>query len=175
MHLERITSAEHPMYGRALELYQISFPLHEQREAFSQEKILHDKDYHFCLIYDKSIFIGILLYWEWDGYIYIEHFCILPKARNQSYGERTLSLLKDGKTTVILEIDPPNDSISVRRKGFYERCGFTENSYRHIHPPYHRGNSGHSLVVMTYPRPISQEEYGSFQTYLSSRIMDHAF
>ena len=47
MHLERITNPLHSMYNRALELYQISFPLHEQREAFSQAEILRDDDYHF--------------------------------------------------------------------------------------------------------------------------------
>lgn len=28
------------------------------------------------------------------------------------------------KKTVILEIDPPNDEVSVRRKAFYERAGY---------------------------------------------------
>ena len=28
---------------------------------------------------------------------------------------------------MILEIDPPVDDISIRRRGFYERSGFVEN------------------------------------------------
>ena len=28
--------------------------------------------------------------------------------------------------TVILEIDPPTDPVSIRRKGFYERCGYRD-------------------------------------------------
>lgn len=175
MHLERLTSTGHPMYQRASELYKISFPLHEQREALSQEKILRDRDYHFCLIYDRSVFTGLLLYWEKDSCIYIEHFCILPEKRNKSYGEQALSLLKNSGKTLILEIDPPKDSISIRRKGFYERCGFSENPYPHIHPPYHRGNNGHGLVIMSYPGPLSQEEYNSFHAYLCGRIMEQAF
>ena len=39
MLLERVINPSHPMYFKALKLYQISFPYHEQREEFSQEKI----------------------------------------------------------------------------------------------------------------------------------------
>ena len=28
------------------------------------------------------------------------------------------------------------ESISQRRKGFYEWCGFVENPYPHVHPAY---------------------------------------
>lgn len=58
--------------------------------------------------------------------------------RNKQYGQKTLSLLAKQGKTLILEIDPPKDDISKRRKGFYERCGFTENFFTHIHPPYHK-------------------------------------
>ena len=175
MNLERITNELHPMYNEALELYKISFPLHEQREAFSQAEILHDDAYHFDLIYDEENFVGIILYWEQSNYIYIEHFCILPQMRNKQYGQRVLSLLKGKKKTLILEIDLPIDAISIRRKGFYERCGFVENSYFHIHPPYHKGNNGHELVIMSSPTSISQTEYDDFNEYLKNRIMDNAF
>ena len=93
MNLERITNILHPMYCRALELYQISFPFHERREAFSQEKILSDNEYHFSLIYNKNTFVGLVLYWESEDFIYIEHLCILPEMRNKQYGRKVLSLL----------------------------------------------------------------------------------
>ena len=175
MNLERMTSPAHPMYQRALELYQISFPFHEQREACSQAAILQDDAYHFDLIYNADVFVGLVLYWERPDDLYIEHFCILPEMRNKQYGQRVLSLLKERQKTLILEIDPPTDAISIRRKGFYERCGFAENPYPHIHPPYHRGSKGHELVVMSSPAPLSQKEYDAFYAYLQGRIMDRAF
>lgn len=84
-------------------------------------------------------------------------------------------MLEEAHKTLILEIDPPVDELSRRRKGFYERCGFAENPYEHIHPPYHWGNSGHELVVMTWPGRISREEYSAFARYLHERVMDRAF
>lgn len=175
MNLEYITNTMHPMYRRALELYQISFPYYEQRELLSQEQILNDNEYHFGLVYDENIFVGLVLYWETESFIYIEHLCILPEMRNKQYGQKVLSHLKNKQKVLILEIDPPVDDISKRRKGFYERCGFKENLFRHIHPPYHRENDGHDLIIMTCLKQISQNEYNAFYRYLQNRIMDNSF
>lgn len=77
-----------------MQLYKMSFPYHEQRELLSQNKILGDDAYHFCLVYDNDIFVGLVLYWENDSFIYIEHFCIFPDMRNKQYGQKTLQLLE---------------------------------------------------------------------------------
>ena len=174
MYFERITDARYPMYRTAIELYQKSFPLHEQREKTSQERILRHPDYHFTLVYDEKVLVGLVLYWE-AAFLYVEHFCILPELRNRHYGQRILAELgKQGKT-IILEIDPPVDEISARRKGFYERCGFAENPYPHVHPPYHQENRGHELVVMSCPKEITPEEYDAFSEYLNGEVMEGAF
>lgn len=175
MNLEYIKSAAHPMYQKALALYQISFPPCEQRESASQERILSEDEYSFCLIYDGDAFVGLVLFWETERFIYIEHLCILPEMRNRRYGEKILSLLSEKQKTLILEIDPPIDDISKRRKGFYARCGFMDNPYPHIHPPYHRENNGHSLMILTHPKRISQDEYNVFNRYLQEKVMAHAF
>ena len=163
------------MYDTALDLYRSSFPLHEQRQAPSQMTILDDEEYGFYLIYDEALFIGLALCWESAEFIYVEHFCILPELRNRGYGQQALALLGQRGKTVILEIDPPVDAISLRRKGFYQRCGFVENPYPHVHPPYHKGNHGHDLVVFSSPSAITQETYDSFKHYLAHRVMANAF
>ena len=84
-------------------------------------------------------------------------------------------MLRQRGKMVILEIDPPVDGIALRRKGFYERCGFTANPWEHVHPPYHRGNAGHALVLMSSPGEISQEACAAFQRYLADRVMGNAF
>ena len=175
MHLERVTRPDHPMYARAMELYCISFPAHEQREAASQERILGNEAYHFDLVYDGENFVGILLSWQREDYIYVEHFCILPECRNRRYGQRALALLQERGKPLILEIDPPVDPISQRRKGFYERCGFVENPYAHVHPPYHRGNRGHELVILSSPGPIGPEIYEAFRRDLEENVMACAY
>ncbi len=175
MVLKRITDISDPMYREALTLYQISFPYHEQRERPSQDAVIQDDEYHFCLLYDEEVFAGLILYWEQEEFLYIEHLCILPEKRNKGYGQKALQLLAKQGKPLILEIDPPEDDLSRRRKGFYERCGFTENPFPHIHPPYHKENEGHSLVIMTYPKPISKDTFAAFSRYLKNRVMKNVF
>ena len=175
MRLERVTDSSHPMYNEALRLYQISFPYHEQREELSQKRILGDSEYCFDLVYDEDRFVGLILYWENEEFIYIEHFCICPKMRNKRYGERVRALVGKGEKTRILEIDPPVDDISRRRKGFYERCGFIDNPYEHTHPAYHQESHGHNLVLMTSPERLSGEAFERFSRYLGERVMKDAF
>ena len=175
MRLERVTDIGHKMFEEALQVYRISFPFHEQREIHSQINIIQDDGYHFDLIYDEGLFVGLLLFWKTEDFIYIEHFCILPEMRNKQYGRKALELLGRQGKTMILEIDPPVDAISCRRKEFYERSGFVETPYLHVHPPYHRGNTGHSLVLMSYPQKIAQEGYGLFRRYLERRVMADAY
>ena len=172
MNYERITSQAHPLYADAINLYRISFPLHEQREEASQSEILSNPAYHFEVICDYDRFIGEILYWDIGDFYYIEHFCVEPSVRNQHYGQRILAELQ--KRPLILEIDPPVDDMAKRRKGFYERCGFVENPYPHAHPPYHKGNISHNLVVMSSPGILTAEEYDIFSQKLQNVVMKNA-
>lgn len=174
MRFERITSEKHKMYKDALALYNISFPFHEQREAASQIKIFSEEEYFFNLIYDDDVFVGLVLCWEAENFIYVEHLCILPEKRNKKYGQKALQLLGQKGKIVILEIDPPVNEISIRRKLFYERSGFVENPYSHVHPPYHTGVIGHELLIMTSPIVISKDEYDMFKKYLDEHVMKNA-
>ena len=74
MDIERMTQVNHPLYKRAMNLYEISFPFHEQREALSQSQILCQSTYHFDVVSDDNKFIGEVLYWEIGDFLYIEHF-----------------------------------------------------------------------------------------------------
>ena len=125
MKIRRITQMSDPLYEKALHLYGISFPAHEQREPLSQGQILQQDTYHFDVICDNGEFVGEILYWDIGGAFYIEHFCVLPAMRNKHYGQKILNAYQP--TPLILEIDPPVDDLSIRRKGFYERCGFVQH------------------------------------------------
>lgn len=171
MNLVRLKSAADPRFDRAMNLYRESFPYHEQRESASQEKLWQREEYHFDLIEDGDTFVGLVLYWETSDFVYVEHFCVDPDLRNRNYGRKALGLLAEKDKIVWLEIDPPADEIAIRRQAFYERAGYRENPYRHVHPPYHVGHRGHELVVMSYPREVTPEEYACFHAYLQNEVM----
>ena len=175
MELKRLTDPASPLFAPAMELYGISFPVHEQRLDASQRRILGDEAYHFDLLWAEGAFAVLILYWEQPDYFYVEHFCVLPQLRGMGFGSRALELLQAKGKPVILEIDPPRDEVSRRRKGFYERCGFAENPFAHLHPPYRRGAAGHDLVVMSSPAPLTAEEYGRFAAFLKGHVMADVF
>ncbi|MER0285607.1 N-acetyltransferase [Clostridioides difficile] len=172
MKFERLRTSKDRLYYKAMELYKTSFPFHEQRKSSLQSEIMENEEYQFNLIYDKDKFVGIILCWETESFIYVEHFCIFPEMRNNMYGQRTLEFLNKRGKTVILEIDPPIDDISIKRKAFYERVKYKANDYEHIHPPYQDKFSGHNLVVMSYPEILSKMEYDKFNQYLGNHVMN---
>lgn len=179
MQFIRLTTSQDPRYAAALALYSTAFPVHEQRLAASQQAILQHPAYQFRLICEDGAFAGILLGWEMDAFFYAEHFAIAPEKRNRGCGELALRQLQRECTTkgqsIILEIDPPVDDISRRRKGFYERCGFQENPFPHVHPPYRPEHAGHALAVLSCPERLSQAQYDDFYRYLCDTVMDHCY
>lgn len=171
---ERIHSQKHYLFEQAFELYQESFPIFEQRRRCDQVDVLSDSAYHFNLVLCENELLGILLTWQVEDYIYIEHFAISSGKRGQNIGTRVLEYLKSGSgKPIILEIDPPNDSISLKRKAFYEKVGFVESDLMHKHPPYQLGWEAHALKIMSYPS-ISDQTYDSFKCYLDNHIMKYA-
>lgn len=174
MRFERLADTHDERYNAARALYAVSFPYHEQRGDGAQAAALASADYRFELIYDGEAFAGLMLCWEAKDFIYVEHFCTAPELRGRGCGARALELLASEGKTVILEIDPPTDEISRRRKNFYERAGFVENPFAHVHPPYHAGFPGHPLVVMSCPRALTEAEYRRFDDYLKNVVMKGA-
>lgn len=132
MVFKRLQDSQDGLYLQAMQLYQSSFPLHEQRKPDAQRAILKEPDYQFNLLMEEDHLMGELLCWETQEFIYVEHLCILPQLRGQHCGSRALELLEQRGKPVILEIDPPIDDISLRRKGFYERAGCLHTSIRRI-------------------------------------------
>lgn len=83
---ERLRSAEHSLFGRAMSLYAASFPAHEQRMEASQRRIMAHAQYHFSALFDGDAFAGLALYWDAGAFLYVEHLCIAPPMRGRGLG-----------------------------------------------------------------------------------------
>lgn len=138
-----------------------SFPKSKRRDRtghlaeFSEERFNS-----ICYIPDKLM--GFLNYWDFDDFIYIEHFAVSPELRGQGTGSalmRYLAELTDGRK-LVLEAEPPDDSsIAARRVAFYERLGFRLNRYKYIQPALIKGEKPIPLVIMSSPTLLSPDEY----------------
>ncbi len=174
MEFIRHTDIENEAFRRAFALYQISFPAHEQRRLEDQRSAMADPRYFCESIWDGETFCGLMFYWELDGFSYIEHFAVDSVSRSQGIGSKCLSAFCAKKKRIILEIDPLVDEISVRRKGFYERLGFHYNGYSYTHPSYRTGCTPHQLLIMSWPNPITEEEFDTFSRDLWHVVMQYS-
>lgn len=170
MRLERLSSKNNYLFDKAYQLYQNSFPVEERRDDFEQQRVLKKEDYHFDLIMDGEIFLGVMLYWELEDLVFLEHFTTLPEVRGKGIGKQALDLLKSKGKNILLEIEPPVDEMTERRYGFYKRNGFFMNPFYHIQAKYHLGDEDYELKIMTYPRLLTDEEYRSFYEYMTREI-----
>ena len=161
-------------WAEAWALYEASFPDCERWDGTGYDRAFGDPHFEADGIWRGDEFIGILFHWNAGDYRYVEHLAVSPRLRGQNMGSKALAAFCQGRR-VILEIDPPVDEISICRKGFYERCGFTENPYAHVHPPYHPGNPGHRLVVMSSPEKLTPDAYERFYRFLLDTVMKHAY
>lgn len=171
MQFIRINSKNHYLFKDAMKIYNNSFPIFEQRTLENQMEALKNPDYYCTVICDKNKLVGLLFYWQWNIYQYVEHLAIAEDLRGQNYGSRILKEFCKINKLIILEIDPPIDDISLKRLNFYAKLGFKMQSFEHVHPPYRKDFEGHKLKVLSYNTDLNLKEYNDFNDFLCNTIM----
>ena len=133
-----------------IEIYQVSFPIDEQRPIDDIARLIKtDRRYCAMALIDNHQCIGLLTSWQFAGFTYIEHFAISPSLRAMGYGTTALHTFTQSLSPpIILEVEPPTDSSTLRRIHFYERCGLTLYPYAYTQPPYSPDRSPVALRLM---------------------------
>lgn len=170
MNLKTLDTENIELFERAFALYESAFPFEERRDRAEQARVMQNEAYKFDLVMDEEKFVGIMLYWEREDYIFLEHFAVLPSERNKGYGAKALDLLKEKGKRILLEIEPPTAGITNRRFNFYKRNGFIMNPYHHIQAKYHADDNDLHLKVLSYPNQLSDAQYYSFYEYMLKEI-----
>lgn len=133
-------------------LMNTAFPLQERRDIELQQKnIDQNPKFHNLLITDNQKPIGLLTYWNFTDFIYIEHFAIDACLRNKGYGKQVLSTLKERvNLPIILEVEKPTNELALRRIAFYQHQGFVLQDFPYQQPPYRIGDTWFPMRLMTY-------------------------
>ena len=141
-------------------LYRCSFPASEkkpfrlirrkQREGSSEILGLLDQD---------GQLVGEIITLLWQDLLLVDYLAIVEDARSRGYGAQALQLLRERHKDkrLLLEIETPdipckNLQERIRRKRFYESCGFDSMDY-------HILLFGVEMEIMTYQCKVSFEEY----------------
>lgn len=142
----------HNYYPFVEGLLHSAFPKEERRDTIQQREYTDNNDKFSCyLIKDNNLPIGLLTCWDFEEFIYIEHFAIDPSLRNNGYGQKAITALKEKEVRpIILEAEEPTNELTKRRIGFYERQGFILQSYAYEQPPYRSNDGWLPMRLMTY-------------------------
>lgn len=168
-----ITSKQHVHFRNTWSLYEKSFPVAEQRKSEDHLRASQDQHFHPMSAFEDDEFIGFIFYWEWDNYRYVEHMAVKPALRGEGYGSQILKWVCDREHTIILEIDPLINELSVRRLQFYERSGFTLTPFRFIHLPYRLETEAQELLILSYPKMITCNQQLDFLTFLNEKVKQY--
>lgn len=170
MVIERISTKYEDV---AWELYFRSFPLAEQRSRESHERAMQDAAFHPDIIMVEGEFRGIIYYWVWQGLCFVEHLATVAQNRGQGTGARAMRWLLGQGYLTILEIDPPEDEISIRRRGFYERLGMVYNDFDYVHPSFRPTTAPHRLMLMSYPDALTFGQFERFKEFNFQHVLTY--
>lgn len=150
--LQRIKTADVDLYQFMENLITTAFPAEEYR-ALEQLREYTDKVelFHNNVILEDEHPIGLLTYWNFGEFYYIEHFATDPSMRNGGYGKKTLEYVctQLGKP-IVLEVERPEEEMAIRRIGFYQRQGFKLWKNDYLQPPYKEGDDFLPLYIMAH-------------------------
>ncbi len=138
---ERIKSASHRHLQVLLPFYAETFPVEERRDTSSLLRMLDEPDMFFSAILSDELVVGLVVYWKFKKFLYIEHLAVFQSQRGNGIGESVLNKLQEEASPILLEVEIPFDEAGNRRVAFYQRCGFTALQVYYQQPPYRKGES----------------------------------
>lgn len=171
MEFLKIQPTDVQKWNNVWKLYEDSFPIAERRKLQDHLRAYSDNQFFPLSAWEGSQLIGLLFYWEWDSYRYLEYLAVNPDLRGHGFGSQILQHLRDSNHTIILEIDPLINELSVRRLQFYERAGFTLTPYRFMHLPYRLEAQPQELLILSYPNMITKGERNDFLKFVDEKVI----
>lgn len=168
----RIENIHDKYYNDFISIYSTSFPVYEQRSHEQQLYAFSSKHYHlFCRISENRL-NAFISFWNFDNYVYVEHFAVNSQIRGQSTGTNTLTqFMEETQKMIVLEIDPIVNEISKKRLSFYQKLDFKPCPYKHVHPAYNKTYQPHELLVLSSGSILSSSMYETFKADLNEVVM----
>lgn len=138
---ERIQSGSHKYLKGLLDLYVDSFPPKERRNTCDLTRMLNNREMYFSGILVDEVVVGFVVFWKFNGFLYIEHLAIYPCHRKKGIGRVVLKQLQKEGNPILLEVEIPFDDVSNQRVIFYQGSGFKSLPVYYNQPPYRKGES----------------------------------
>lgn len=167
-----ISTSDVQHYKFMEELLVDTFPPEEYRQLeHLREYTDRTGNFHNNIIFDDETPLGLLTYWDFDSFYYVEHFAINPALRNGGYGKRTMDyLLSMVDQPVVLEVERPTEEMAKRRIEFYQRQGFRLWTQNYEQPPYKAGDKYLPMYLMVYGNLEPAKDYETVKAKIYSEV-----
>ena len=156
-------------FKQVWEIYERAFPKEEKRALKQQQALFANKQYKVFPYFDESHteVLGFITLWELPTFTFWEHLAVKETCRGQGIGSRIIeNTRKISSGKIIFEVELPETIVAQRRIRLYERLGFHLNAYPYLQPPYQPETSGVAMHIMSYPNPLSPEEFAEVKNEL---------
>ena len=147
-----------------------SFPAGERRDAAGQRARVD------ILRAPSGGVQAMMAWWDFDDFVFFEHFAVDPACRSGGIGGQMLdALLARFDKPACLEAELPETELAARRIGFYERHGFTVNAdYSYFQPALAPGGSPLPMHLLTTGGTRTVSELHAIETLLHTRVYGQA-
>lgn len=168
MKLKKITKKE---YNKFFNLLESDFCLDERKTKAGELKAFDDSNFSPNFIYDGETLVGYVCFWEFEKFLYIEHFAILKEMRGTGCGSKFLKEFSE-KTNkaIILEVELPETETAEKRIKFYERIGYVVNHFHYTQPAYQPESNPVDMFVMSYNYPLSETDFNDFTKQIKTIV-----
>jgi ribosomal protein S18 acetylase RimI-like enzyme len=164
MEQRRLLNTNNRDFYTAWELYEQVFPEQERRPLDFQKQIMNHPSYNFEIVELDGDFVGFILWWQFKGLKFIEHFAVLKKIRSKGFGRKILKhFMTANSDEIILEVELAKNDLCKRRIAFYQDMGFKLNTYHYEQLPMRKNGKSIEMLLMTFPDKISLPELNSFK------------
>lgn len=172
-----------PIRTQDVEYYQFvenllvtAFPPEEYRELSEWRKYTdHNDRFYNNMIFDGDTPVGLITYWDFDSFYYVEHFAIDPALRNGGYGKKTLdTLCKQLSRPIVLEVEMPLEEMAQRRINFYQRQGFILWEKEYKQPPYKAGDDFLPMYLMVRGDLQCEQDFESIKNRIHKEVYNYA-
>ena len=150
------------------ELYHSAFPANERRPWAEMELLIqNDKRFTVNSIQQNNVFCGFMNSWDFDDFVFVEHFAVADIMRGKGFGSEILEeFCNAAHRPVVLEVELPNTTEAIRRIAFYERHGFEVISQTYLQPPYDKKSFYLPMLLLCNNKDFGQKHFNSIKNTL---------
>lgn len=143
-----------------LELMEVSFPENERRERSRQRLLFIHPLYRVATVEEDGQLLGFLSFWTLKGFTFFEHLAVAPAARNRGIGGRLIDWAQAHlPAPFVLEVELPEEEMSRRRVGFYQRHGLILDGHFYEQMPYRAEDRPLPMRLMSWPLALDDDAF----------------